>query len=61
MYDKKTLVIILTYNEEKTIKEVILDSKKDLNPSKILVIDAYSTDQTSEIAKENGAEIIFID
>ena len=61
MYEKKILVIILTYNEEETIEAVIKKSKEFLNPNQILVIDGYSTDKTSSIAKTNGAEIIYID
>lgn len=61
MYEKKIIVIILTYNEEKTIKEVIFECKKHLKPNKILVIDAYSTDKTSKIALENNANVIYID
>jgi len=61
MYEKKILVIILAYNEEETIETVIKESKEFLNPYKTLVIDAYSTDKTCYIAKENNAEVIFID
>ena len=61
MYEKKILVIILTYNEEKTIETVIKNSKEFLNPNKILVIDGYSVDNTCSIAKANDAEIIYID
>ena len=61
MYEKKILVIILTYNEEETIETVIKKSKEFLNPNQILVIDGYSTDKTSSIAKTNDAEIIYID
>ena len=61
MHEKKILVIILTYNEEETIEIVIKESKKILNPFKILVIDAYSTDKTSSIARKNNAQVILLD
>ena len=61
MSDDKIIIIILTHNEEKTIKDVILECKKNINPTKILIIDAYSDDETSTIAKQNGAEVIFVD
>ena len=37
----KSLVIILTYNEENTIETVIKETKEILDPTKIIVIDAY--------------------
>ena len=51
MYKNKTLLIILTYNEEKSIETVIRNSKEFLNPNKILVIDGYSTDKTCSVAE----------
>ena len=57
----KSLVIILTYNEENTIETVIKETKEILDPTKIIVIDAYSTDNTIKIVQDLGIEIIFID
>lgn len=54
--------IILTKNEEKNIEKCIL-SIKDV-AKRIVVIDSYSTDQTVELAKMLGAEVLqheFID
>lgn len=54
--------IILTKNEEKNIEECIL-SIRDV-AKRIVVVDSYSTDQTIEIAKKLGAEVLqheFID
>ncbi|NLC87755.1 MAG: glycosyltransferase [Clostridiaceae bacterium] len=48
-------VLIPCYNEEKTIKKVIIDFKKELPEAKIYVYNNNSTDQTEKIAKENGA------
>lgn len=48
--------IILTYNEEKNIANAI-NSVKNLS-KRIIVVDSYSTDKTTEIAKSLGAEVI---
>lgn len=53
--EKDITVIILTKNEEKNIKASVDSAKQIAN--RILVIDSGSTDNTIEIAKENGAEI----
>lgn len=47
--------VILTYNEEKNIKECI-NSIKSL-AKRIVVIDSFSTDNTVKIVKEMGAEV----
>lgn len=44
-------VLIPCYNEEKTIKKVILDFKKELPEAKIYVYNNNSTDKTYKIAK----------
>ena len=48
-------ILIPCYNEEKTIAKVINDFKKELPDVKIYVYDNNSTDNTYEIAKQNGA------
>ena len=48
-------VLIPCYNEEITIAKVINDFKKELPDAKIYVYDNNSTDNTYEIAKQNGA------
>eukprot|EP01022_Parablepharisma_sp_SALTPOND_P020489 TRINITY_DN3745_c0_g2_i1.p1 TRINITY_DN3745_c0_g2~~TRINITY_DN3745_c0_g2_i1.p1 ORF type:complete len:310 (-),score=24.19 TRINITY_DN3745_c0_g2_i1:431-1360(-) len=53
----KITVIIPCYNEEITIKSVIDDFKEHLPEAKIVVYDNNSSDKTSEIAKECGAEV----
>lgn len=50
-------IIILTKNEEKTIKQVIENAQKCT--ADILVVDSGSTDKTVEIAKECGVEVVF--
>ncbi|MGC8729465.1 MAG: glycosyltransferase family 2 protein [Elusimicrobiales bacterium] len=54
-------VIILTYNSEKKIKN-LLDSLSSqvLKPKNILIIDSSSEDKTVEIAKEYGCIVYFI-
>lgn len=51
----KTAVLIPCYNEELTIKKVILDFKKTLPKADIYVYDNNSTDNSYEIAKDTGA------
>ena len=55
------LVLIPTYNEAKIIEKVILDVKKEFKDSNILLVDAYSKDNTAEIAKQNNVNIVFVD
>jgi len=55
MKDFEIAVLIPCYNEEKTIKKVILDFKKELPNARIYVYDNNSIDKTSDIAKKYGA------
>lgn len=50
------LVVVPAYNEEKTIKDVVLDLKK--NGFNILVVDDSSSDRTASLAKEAGAQLL---
>ena len=52
---EKIAVLIPCYNEEKTIKKVVEDWKKELPEATIYVYNNNSTDCTVEIAKEAGA------
>ncbi len=61
MNSKNSLIIIPTYNESKIIEKVILDIKNEFRGTDILVVDAYSSDNTSDIVKKNNIEIIFVD
>ncbi len=55
----KIAVLIPCYNEEKTIKKVIEDFKRELPEATIYVYDNNSKDKTVEIAKEAGAIVKF--
>ena len=54
---EKIAVLIPCYNEEKTIKKVVRDWKKELPEATIYVYNNNSTDRTAEIAKESGAVV----
>ena len=51
----KIAVLIPCYNEEKTIKKVVEDFKRELPEAKIYVYDNNSKDDTVKLAKEAGA------
>ncbi len=52
---KKVAILIPCYNEEVTIAKVISDFKKELPEADIYVYNNNSTDNTLQIAYENGA------
>ena len=54
---EKIAVLIPCYNEEKTIKKVVSDWKKELPEATIYVYNNNSTDNTAKIAKEAGAVV----
>ncbi|UOQ94438.1 glycosyltransferase family 2 protein [Halobacillus shinanisalinarum] len=51
----KVAVLIPCYNEEQTIGSVIEDFRKELPQADIYVYDNNSKDQTSKVARDNGA------
>jgi glycosyltransferase involved in cell wall biosynthesis len=55
MQNPKIAVLVPCYNEEITIKKVIDDFKKELPSSNIYVYDNNSSDNTYQIALDNGA------
>ena len=61
MDEKKILIVIPTYNEGLIIEKVISEIKIIFEKVDILVIDAYSSDETYNQVKRNGANIIQID
>lgn len=52
-------VIIPAYNEEENIKFVINICKQNDKVNEIIVVNNLSTDRTEEIAKQEGAKVIF--
>ena len=59
MQTQKSLTIgIPCYNEASTIGKVIGDFQSVFSKARILVIDNASTDGTSDIARQHGAEVI---
>lgn len=53
---KNVTVVLSTYNEETSIGSITLLSK--LYADRVIVVDDVSSDQTAEIAKKAGAEVI---
>ncbi len=56
----KTICVVIAYNEEKTVGEVLRKIKKYGTDyiDKILVVDDASQDKTVEVAKEEGVDVI---
>jgi glycosyltransferase involved in cell wall biosynthesis len=54
----KTLVIIPVFNEEETLRGVILGIRASLSQADILVVNDGSTDSTGNIAREEGVLIL---
>ncbi len=53
------LVLMPALNEEEGIGNTIIELKKHLHKSQILVIDGKSNDRTVHIAKQLGANVVF--
>jgi glycosyltransferase involved in cell wall biosynthesis len=56
--DVRPLVIVAALNEEAGIGPTLTELRACLNRSSFLVVDGRSTDRTSKIAMEMGAEVI---
>lgn len=56
--ENKISVVIPAYNEEKNIAKVIKLVKNNKNVGQVIVVDNASTDNTSKIAIEMGAEVV---
>ena len=57
MKDKDVAVVMITKNEEKSVRKVISDIKKYVPGAEILLVDS-SADKTPQIAKKMGARVI---
>ena len=55
---QKLVVIFPTKNEEDTIEHVIKTAKNSRHSPEIIVVDAYSSDETVRISRGNGAKVI---
>ncbi len=53
---KNITATIITLNEKKHIREVILNVQKICN--EVIVVDSFSSDETCEVARELGAKVI---
>lgn len=60
LQNEKILTVILAYNEEKHIRQVMSDLKQGFNIGDVLVIDGESKDKTVSIVKEFGAWVMEI-
>ena len=56
--ERQICVIMPTFNEESTIKQVVEDFQRQNFVKYVVVIDNKSTDDTVKIAKECGAKVI---
>ena len=54
----KISVIIPAYNEEESLPHVLNDLPRD-RLHQVIVVDNRSTDRTSEVARENGATVVY--
>src|SRR5512133_3701808 len=54
----KIVVIFAAKNEENTIQDSIAIAKKSCYEPSVIVVDAHSTDKTSELARNSGAMVI---
>jgi glucosyl-3-phosphoglycerate synthase len=54
----RIVVIFPTKNEEDTIEHVIKTARKSQCRPEVIVVDAYSSDRTVKIARDNGARVI---
>lgn len=58
--DKKVLIIVPAYNEEKSIDKVLKSIKRECSFCDVVVINDGSVDATAKIAEENGVIVISV-
>ena len=54
----KTLAIIPAYNEEGTIQEVVMRTRREIPSADIVVVNDGSSDNTSPLAEQTGAMVL---
>ena len=54
----KTLIVVPAYNEEKNIRGVIEDIKREMPEAEILVVNDGSSDQTASVSQNTGKAIV---
>jgi len=57
-YSQKIVVIFPTKNEKDTIEHAVTTAKKSRYNPEVIVVDAYSSDSTAEIANKVGARVV---
>lgn len=53
-------VLVPCYNEEQTVGEVVRGFRRELPRARVIVGDNNSSDRTAEVAREAGAEVVFV-
>src|SRR3954470_2107160 len=53
-----TMVFIPAWNEEASLPAVLADAHAELPDADVLVIDDGSTDQTAQVARDHGADVV---
>ena len=56
--DARVVVLIPCYNEAVTVAKVVADVRRALPAARIVVCDNNSTDDTANIAREAGAQVV---
>ena len=56
--DARVVVLIPCYNEAVTVAKVVTDVRRALPTAKVVVCDNNSTDDTANIAREAGAQVV---
>jgi len=58
--DKKTLIVVPAYNEEKSIENVLKSIKEECSFCDVVVVNDGSGDATAKIAERNGVVVISV-
>jgi len=58
--DKKVLIIVPAFNEEKSIVKVLNSISKESPNSEILVVNDGSRDATAQLAEQNGVNVVSV-